>query len=226
MSDNLITKGVKGPLNNPLVRGLIQLIPGGSSLDVLAQERLSQIETERFNILIKALEEGELDLTEDILNSNEFLHAFVKTSRATVQTYRREKIQLLAELFTATFKDNQFNKIDEYEELLSVIDDLSVRELNILSLLDSFEQKHPVQKEENELQRSDHYWGTFIETVENEFSLNRDELKGVLVRLQRSGLYAPFEGNYWDYEGGRGFLSALYYKLRHFILHSIESGTI
>ncbi|MDO6445341.1 hypothetical protein Q4493_06070 [Colwellia sp. 1_MG-2023] len=226
MSKNLVSKASEGIFSNPYIRSLTQLVPGGGTLDILVQERVDRIKKERFEILINELIEGNLELTEEIIQSEEFIHAYLQTAKAVSATQQKEKIKLMADLFISSYKQNSFSKVDEYEELLQIVKDLSTREMNILFILEVFENNNPKLQNENMLQRCSKFWTDFENEVQHKLGLNPSLLESALSRLQRTGLYSVITGAFMDYEGGQGYLTDSYYQLRRLIINKMDSGDI
>ena len=199
----------------PVLRALVQLVPLGigSAADTGLATALARIEEERLRTFFDELEAGRVELTPEVAESEEFLHAFLATTAAARRTRRREKIRYLARLRRSTFSDTPPQSGDEYEELLSIVEDLSARELQVLALLAQAERETLFQGDENDLQRAYKVWPTFETRVQEKLGINPEELAPMLVRLQRSGCYVEFTGGYWNYTGGRGHISALYRRL-------------
>lgn len=63
---------------------------------------------------------------------------------------------------------------------------------------------------ENDLQRATRLWDSFEAAVETERGVRPDELRAILTRLNRTGLYETFIGGYYDYTGGKGKLTPVF----------------
>lgn len=176
-------------------------------------------------------------LTEGILNSDAFIHKFLITYKAVMFTYTDEKIKLFARLLLNGGTD--ICKVDEYEELLRTLNDLSNREIHILLLFDSYYTKY-LQQEVAEDYKPEK--GVFIggkriasgnvpqnrqeaafklfhkqiyEDLENILEVRPEERKDILNRLSRTGLYEVYD--YAAGPNGDGFLTPLFYKLKAYI---------
>ena len=175
-------------------------------------------------------------LPEGILNSDAFIHKFLITYKAVMFTYTDEKIKLFARLLLNGGTDSC--KVDEYEELLRTLNDLSNREIHILLLFDSYYTKY-LQKVAEDYKPEK---GTFIggkliatgavpqnrqeaafklfqkqiyEDLENLLEVRPGERKDILNRLSRTGLYEVYD--YAAGPNGDGFLTPLFYNLKTFI---------
>ncbi|MCZ4065667.1 hypothetical protein NB636_02110 [Oxalobacter aliiformigenes] len=129
--------------DNVVIRALLQLIPGGSVVDTIicdTMEKIKKIRQERFFIELK---DGKIKLTEEIIKNEDFLHCFFITYNAAIRTRSEEKIGYLAKLLCGSVEDSMFSDVDDYEEILGVVSDLSCREIKLLVLLDDFEKNIP-----------------------------------------------------------------------------------
>jgi len=219
LKERIITKSA----DNIYIRALSRLIPGGSSVDVLMQERSEQIKKQRLDAFLDECISGNLTLTEEIIQSEDFLHCYFKTAQAAINTRRQEKIRLFAQLFTATFKDNRFKKVDEFEERLAMLDDLSYREILILAIMEKYEKMNPKSANIPDMRIIDGYREPFIDEVCRSAKLPKDDLIGVFKRLERSGLYASLTHLATGFEVGNGYLTSNYYSLRNFITPIINN---
>jgi len=196
------------------MRGIVQLIPLsiGSCVDVAITTQLDNIMEDRAKTFFDELGNGSVELTKSLIETEEFLHKYFSTVKAALNTIRREKIVYFARLLKSSIIIGNSRNIDEYEEYLSILDELSYRELGILIRLYHFENLHPNAEGENELQRTAKFWDEFCKTIMNEFDIEEDEINSVLVRLKRTGCYMSLIG-YWDDEGNKGKTTATFKRL-------------
>lgn len=203
--------------DSPTVKALVQLAPGGGSLDSLMNKRAEEIKHARLESFYDELAKGNLELTPEIIQSEDFLHSYFSTVSAVIRTKRREKIKILAQLLKASTSQTALKNTDEYEDLLSIVDEMSYRELQTLSLLDKYESYFPRQADENKLQRSSRYWPQLMEELKELLQLSKEEVEGVLTRLNRTGCYETFVGGFIGYSGGQGCLTATYLRVKALI---------
>lgn len=204
---------------NPILRGLIQVIPLGigSAADVALVTILENIREDRAKEFFDELGNGAIQLTPEIIEKEDFLHCYFSTVRAALNTRRRAKIRYFARLLTSSICSSEIATVDEYEECLGIIDEISYRELGILVVLSRYEKEYPYQARENDIQRANRFWDQFSSEVCSKFSIPKEELDGILTRLNRTGLYRTSVGGYLGYTGGRGKLTPLYTKLEKLI---------
>jgi len=215
--DNLINPKVlelaKRYEKSPVLRALVQLIPfgAGGAADTALTTIITNIREDRARTFFDELAARDFPLTEREIQSEDFLHAYFATCKAALNTRRREKIRLFAQLLHSyAFKDTEF---EEFEEHLSILDGLSYREFQILVTLKRYEEANPSKPEgESELQRANSFWQDFQSECAAKLKIPADELSGVLTRLNRTGLYQTIVGTYFDYTGDRGRLTANFYR--------------
>jgi hypothetical protein len=205
---------------NPVLRGLIQLIPYGigSAFDTALTTALMNWREKRFRIYFDELSKGSKVLTEQLIGEEDFLYAYFSTLKASINQNREQKIRLYARFLCNAVALNKIGT-DAFDEFLSILDDLSLRELQILLLLKEIDKSNPpiIQtssdetESENELQRATRYWNLFEHEVERTLLINPQQLRAMLTRLNRTGLYETFTGSYIGYTGGMGYLTELFY---------------
>ena len=211
MLDKLILK-----YENPWIKALIQIVISGpgSVIDTALTARIKEINSKRARIFFDQLNSGEIELTEELIKSEDFLHAFFSTFSAAQRTRREEKIQLFGNLLRNSLTNKLINKTDEYEEYLKVLDELTYREIILLRLLESYERKYPHNPGQNDAKRANRFWSEFIVEARNIFHTNNDEIDSMLIRLTRTGCYDTFAGKYWqDADHNIGKLTIVYYGL-------------
>lgn len=203
----------------PLIRALVQLIPlgFGSAADTALVTVLNKVREERARAFFDELAKGRIALTQEQIANEDFLHAYFATARAALNTRRQEKIQLFGRLFTHYCQAAGFTNTDTYEEILAVLDDLTLRELQVLILLRDFETNNPILPGQNALQRATQFWASFLYRAEAEIGIPKAEFPGYFGRLNRTGLYQTFVGGFWDYTGDMGYTTPNFERFLRFL---------
>lgn len=186
----------------------------GGSVNTWLNARAQEIGKERAKELFDELSEGSIELTKEIIQCEDFIHRWVITAKAALNTRRREKIRLFARLLKSSFLLDTSVTTDEYEDYLSILDELSYREFLILSTLERYEREFPPSENENQLQNTSRFWEEFVSEIKQELDLTFDEVQAMLTRLNRTGCYETIVGMYLGYQGGRGKLTASYFRLK------------
>ncbi|HCB13179.1 MAG TPA: hypothetical protein DEP36_06370, partial [Gammaproteobacteria bacterium] len=179
---------------NSVMRGLMALagvIPPISVIDEVLVKRWENIQKDRFRILLSELEKGQRFLTKELIEQEDFLYAYHAVTKAAIKTRRKEKIKLLANLLlNASKKFPQSN--EAFEEYLSILEDLSFRELQILLLLKQFEEGFHLQIKELESAEarklSKESWNLFQNAVFDKCDVKGEQLIPILIRISRTGL--------------------------------------
>ncbi len=195
--------------HNPVIRTLIQLVPFGigSAVDTAIATTIDKIREKRARAFFDELDKHDLVLTEEQINTEDFLHAYFATMKMALNTRRQKKIRLFTRLFANYIQERSFDNVDDYEDMLTVLDDLSYREFQILLILNRFEKRYLPQKDQNPAQWIGQFWDEFLSSVESEIGIPIDQIPGILARLNRTGLYKTITGTYFDYSGDQGHLT-------------------
>lgn len=210
--ETAIEKIAKAYQNNPPMRALVAALsiplPWISVLDSSLTAAIQNMREERLRTLLEQLENGTVLLTDKVLKDDDFLHAWYCTAKAALNTRRKEKIKLFARLLLGAVREHRFDS-DEFEEYLSILDDLSLRELQILLSLKGFEESPRSQAivggkvvPVNDLKHAQVFWDKFAKDAEEKCAVPRHHLGAMLTRLARTGLVEPITGTYYDYRGG------------------------
>ena len=78
---------------NPIIKSLVKILPYGSAVDTLISVQLSNMKSARTKAFFDALNSGKLTLSENIINSNDFLYSFYTTSNYISRTRTDEKVE-------------------------------------------------------------------------------------------------------------------------------------
>ena len=179
----------------------------------------------KFEYFLDEVQKGTANLNFDTLNEYDILHNAYLTQLALLKIRQNEKIKLLAKLFSS-----YFNKVsaepsiikehsDDYEQLLLIIEQVSLEEWQILLMLYDWEQER-LQQENKEI-NFDNWgskWWRFLDKIKCNSGLDKDYVFAILTRLNSTGLCiktavgANFSGTLYIEK-----LTPIYYKLVKFI---------
>ena len=199
--------------NRPAIKALLKLIPGGSSADTLLQKRADEIKGDRVKVFFEELAQGKRELTDDLIQTEDFLHSYFCTLRAALNCRQREMIKNFARLLDSSLDPMLQVSSDEHEELLTILEEITVREFAILSDLRNRELAHSWKEGENALQHALRYWGEFKTTIVEAYDVPAESFNAFMARLERTGLYLRITGNYLDYSGDIGTTTPLLARL-------------
>lgn len=224
--ENAITKVVDAYATNPRIRtlagaaiaGVALINPaigvGSATIDQVIVNRTINLIANRTRIFFDEANKGEHLITQELLEDDDLVHATIATLSAAIHTRHEEKIRLLARLLINSTRD-KFYKTDEFEEFVAILDDLSMREFTILLTLKEYQDAafaDNVNNDKNNLQTTSTYWEPFSNKISRLLGIPLEEITALLTRLNRTGLYESFDGSAWDYEGGQGMLTPIFYK--------------
>ncbi|MED4378683.1 hypothetical protein P9274_23975 [Schinkia azotoformans] len=111
--------------NNSVIRGLIQLVPYGALVDNMITISYNNILIDRSKIFYSELNSGSIILTPEVIESEDFLHAYFSTYKAALYTRQRNKIRFFARLLRSGLIEQSIVNINEYEDYLKILDELS-----------------------------------------------------------------------------------------------------
>lgn len=213
-----IEKVASHPITSILLTTVSAILPAVGVGKDMIDKSITKIQQDRFNTLLDELSNGETDLTEEIIQREEFIHSFVIIYKAVTNTYKREKIRYFARLLKSGI-DRQELASDNFEEFTNILDDLSMTELTILKLLHYYELNHYDDElsDFNEYQILSEFWNEFVHEIESKHYIPKDELIARLARLNRTGLYRTFTGMNLGYKGDKGKTTGLFKKFAEWI---------
>ena len=163
--------------DNHLVRTLIQNfsfvgVPIGALIDSIASEAYNKLHIERATIFFEELDKGKIELTQEVIQSDDFLFSLFAALKASLYTRQKEKVLFFARLFEKKFIENEFSQADEYDDYLKILNELTSREIYMLYRLKQYETTtYPIDADEdeedqdNELQIAERYWRDFSKEI-------------------------------------------------------------
>jgi len=189
--------GGLGYWGGTFVRALIQLDPTGifPAAGVLTSAAIQRIQEKRAKVFFDELGRGEIRLTPELIQSENFLHSYFATVKAALNSHREEKVRMFARLFRAAAQSKVLSSVegvDEYEEYLSILDDLTIKEMRVLVALENYERKY---YSGSQVKREVSTEGLLRDEVACILGIPKEEitdeeLRGIVVRLNRTGCYA------------------------------------
>jgi hypothetical protein len=207
--------------DNPILRSLLRLIPGGigSAADVYIMDTIIKYRHERLRTFFDELGNGTIELTEDLINTEDFLHCYFNTIKAVLNSRRREKIIFFARLLKKATSNRLIQTPDEYEYYLSILDELSYTEIEVLQLLRDYEMKYPVESAYNldRLRENKKFWNDFLSDISSKFNLKKEDAGGILIRIERTGCIHYSRNKANDLTGTFGYITAVFKKITELI---------
>lgn len=225
-----LAKTYQHPIPQAILAILDELLPPFAATRKGIEQTLSYIQKNRRETFLNELAKGQELLTENKIQTEEFIHSLMIVYKAAINTYQREKIRRFARLLLNTVAKEELAS-DKFESFVKILDDLSETELNILETLRKLEIEHPPQPIEsskndgleNMLQRASRFWLEFENQVWKHSPMSQGEFQSHLSRLNRTGLYRTYVATAYSNRGDKGHTTLLYAKFREWII--LEEGT-
>lgn len=195
----------------------MQLIPGGSAIDVGVSYYAKRIEDDRRRIFFDELGNGTIYLNPELIQSDDFLHCYFATCKAAMRSRTEEKIRNCARLLKSALDESTFADTDEYEEYLQILDELTYREFLMLVKLDDYEKKFPIRQDENDIQCLERYWEQYKNDLIEKINIPEEEIDSLMIRLTRTGCYETFTGKTLGETGGKGKVTVVFKRLKKLV---------
>ena len=192
-----------------------------SNVDLLLDGIVKKMKARRYKILFDAIKAGEIELSENIIESDDFLSSFFTTIEYVDRTRSDEKIKRFAKIFIQIAeKKITYN---EFEDYTSIFNELTDREFAILCIKYNHEQRFLPEVGETEFksnynvlnpkQVTDLYWNDFKAEAILATNIDPNEFSPMLERLQRTGCYLVHKGYYDSGKEADGDTTSIFKKL-------------
>jgi DNA-binding MarR family transcriptional regulator len=206
---------------NPYLQALIGIVQAGGVLGPLLDKRASELLKDRGRAFFDELQQGKLELTQDLIEGEEFLHCYFATTAAVLATRQRQKIRYFARLLTNGLQYDVISNVDDYEELLATLHELSYREIVALGILETY------QAVNGSTEPPEGIWSRLRVDLSERLRIPPSEVTSFLSRLERSGLFRlasvaqeddgdGFAIRFASF-GGLGELTPRYFRLRKMV---------
>lgn len=170
----------------PTVSKILEVIKGETSaFDIYIKNRqifISELEKNSNNVKISPK-----------IDENEVIRRTIATAQIIPRT-REEKLKYFARLLQHSISEEEYIGADEFDEYSKILDELSVREMQILCIFNDYLKKFPGKAGTNEIDNG--FWDKFISDLNLKFNLNNDKISAILTRMQRTGCVESLKGVY------------------------------
>jgi len=175
--------------NNKYVRSLIQLVPFGigSSIDTYLTEVIKEAGNKRMKLFFGNLDNDNIAISKTLMENEDFLYCFFKTTDYVVRTRRKEKIIFFSKLFGNLCHENI--NFDAYELKCNILDELEYQEIKILFELKNLEDGTLDELIQNNFMTESNKdrWRGFLFYLSKKLEIEVKELAPMVSRLQRTG---------------------------------------
>jgi hypothetical protein len=187
----------------PLIKSLIDLIPyAGSSINTLISSAVEKYKTERLTVFYDELANGKIELTDDIVQKEDFLHCYFSTIEAVLKTKRREKIEYFGRLFNRAITTDIIEDTDQYEDYLNMLDELTYYEIEVLLKLHRLEETESktFKRDPNTITNSDLYYDIkrnevmfgHFKDINDKLGISKDNFTFLCIKAERTGAVLYF----------------------------------
>lgn len=167
-------------------------IPFLELVETLPSEIYQRYYQKKMNTLLEAISTADTsDIPlEDLLKSNA-IGEWCLICEAIKKINSVQKIRTLGVLYKNTYLNKSMPTEEDnnlFEEWVSILSDISDREINILLILLRYEDCYNGNSE-SKYSIADSFWKDFSEEVMNQYNFTEEEFYSVLTRLLRTGFY-------------------------------------
>ena len=228
-SDSNLINAVSSAQEHPIARILLAVFNAhhagaGTPVDAILRNYLNRKKASNLRKFFEELARGEWSVTPEILDVNDTVHAIVTTVEAVESSRDDRKIHRFANLLKGALRENVAGR-DLYDEYLSILRDLSDRELQLLTMLWQFQCTKEFGVGMNRLQESQvrDYWTHFQAKVRDELDIDSQLLNSLMERIRRTGFYAILPATDSDSNGAKGYLTEYYERFALWVLDQDEN---
>jgi hypothetical protein len=205
--------------NDPAVNAIVSLLkltPGiGEYLDSALNEVLYRNQEKKRDELLEYIINGNKNITFEKVNDIEFIMNFAKTTEAVDRLSENNKIQYMGRLLRRGYFSNEKIINYQFDEFLSVIKDLSYREIEFLVIYDKFMGK--VEKPVRNIYECDNFI-EFKKEIKIRFGTSDNIIIDMLNRLQSKGLcFFEIASDYASEGEYKTFTSEYFKELKKYI---------
>ena len=208
--------------NDTGIRYLIEAIsltglPLNSLIETFVGTYVNKMVASRLRTFYEELNNGEVELTDEIIQKEDFLHSYFSVVNYVARSKNDEKSKRFAKIIKGLYRGDL--DANEFEDYTSIFDELSEREFIILCIKSEFEKlvvhDSPIFANHDTLDpypKTNSYWAEFTKEIKKTLDIDKDILSSILIRLQRTGCYKIHFGQY-EGEDGIGDTTVIFKKL-------------
>ena len=188
ISKSLMQRYADSPLAQTLLTRSIPIF--GTYIDKAISQEQSEMLEERLQTYIDECSVALIGALPDLAKDKDFVHCHMETLERIKRTHSKEKIKRFARLLGSCANKESRGNVDRYEELLSILDELSEREFNILAAIynakggERISALNKIEIDQSKLRNSK---DKCLLAVLN-LGIDISELRSILTRLSRTGL--------------------------------------
>lgn len=199
--------------NIPFIGGSIDLILSATAQNFIGrriEKLLAELQIETSKLSFEKIDKN-------FLESEEWFDILLKSFEHTAKTRHEFKIKLFSKIITSSIRIDRKCDKEEPEMFLKLIDELLVKELQVLFIFYKMNKNPktypPLPENQNEkLINGNAKWINYYHT-----EFKEEELVSILLRLEKNGLIKEVVGMIVGYEGGRYEINSVTERFFNFI---------
>ena len=175
----------------------------------------------------EALDRGEVEINEDLIDNTDFLHSYFATINAVNRSRTIERIAMFARALGRYSRKDVSANADRYDEFIRIMLDLSDAEIIIISIIDCYENQvkgYPGMEIGKKYEMAKRFHSTFEQELAAK--IPPGQINSRIIRLERTGLIEKYWNYIQDYGGvdpaqnviPRCFLTPFYYEFRDYFV--------
>lgn len=178
--------------DNRALRLMVQLLPYGGLIDKTLSSFYIKEKERRLKVFFDELNQGNINLSEEEIQNDEFLHKYFITARAVVDTRRDEKIRYFAHLLQNCNSPLLNRNLDNYDDFLGILDELTFQEIKILLFIRRYFEEYKAPRGLNNVA----LYRPLKSSLAAELNVTENEIVSYFIRLERTGLLHLYQGHF------------------------------
>lgn len=221
---------VKNVKSNPAIKATIlsvlKTVPiigelADSTIDIFLTNFQAKKRKELLEIIL-----SDINITSEMVNDVEFIMNFAKTLEAVNRLATSDKVKYFANLLKNSYFGSDKIDNNEFEEFFDAINNLSYRQIQVLTILYSIEN-NPEPYIDKAISEKEYlpsrYWSAFKKELEYKLHINQDDVYSIMKSIEKTGLFTLYNGfSFGSIE--EGTLTPYFKKFANRILE-ISSGS-
>lgn len=190
--------------NDNTVKALIKSTPLTDFFHSLISERVKEIRYKRTKQFFSELGDGEVELDEGTIESEDFTYAFFQCYKYAINSRRSEKVQLFARLLKVGIRKGLEDNYDEFEEYSKNLDQLSYREITVLHIVSEIYKKfQPPPKDTSDyIDWLNRYQDELINEIASQCDIRPELIPSTIESISKTGFLRRASGTPDRGEGG------------------------
>lgn len=190
------------------------LFPPMGIIDGFLEIELVKSQKEKIHKFLMIILADPHTITTDQVDRVTCISELARTIEVIKRLAKNDKIKYIANLFKNTFfTKNTIVDVDEYEEMLRNLDDLSYREITLLGLLVQCEKDFNPNHNRSSLELPRKVFERFIVIAQEKMQLDKNKTISIVSGMTRTGFCREITGSYSTY-GDLSYVGGIFYPTK------------